>query len=226
MLKNIEPMKLMITIVELKHDSFIESIYNEQGIHWQYRCTGHGTASSDLQNVLGFETTEREILLSMATKSTIERLMYDLNNDLRSTVNAKGIAFDMPLTGINSLLAMKLMEYDEKQPEREEINMPQSATHSLILVSVKQGFSDEVMDTAKAAGARGGSIIRGRRLGDEEREQFYGFTLQGEQEIILMVVPTSIRNRVMDDINAKHGVKAQGGAFVYSLGVDHVVQLT
>ena len=36
---------------------------------------------------------------------------------------------------------------------------------SLILVMVNQGYTDEVMNTARAAGARGGTIIRSRFAG-------------------------------------------------------------
>ncbi len=55
---------------------------------------------------------------------------------------------------------------------------------SLILATVNQGFTDEVMDTARKAGARGGTIIRGRWVGEESFQQLSGVARQAEKEII------------------------------------------
>ena len=46
----------------------------------------------------------------------------------------------------------------------------------LIVCIVNAGFSQNVMDAARAAGARGGTIIRGRGSANPEAEEFFNIT--------------------------------------------------
>ena len=96
----------------------------------------------------------------------------------------------------------------------------------MILVTVNQVFTDTVMETARKAGVRGGTIIRGRWAGDESFAQSSGITtLQAEKELIFIVVPTEIRNRVMDSISKTHGLRTEAGAMVTSIAVEQMVHL-
>ncbi len=96
---------------------------------------------------------------------------------------------------------------------------------NLILVVVNQGFTDVVMDTARKAGARGGTIIRGRWVGEESFEQFYGITRQAEKEIIAIVAPKELRSAIMEDITREQGLQSEAGAMVCALGIDQLVHL-
>ena len=52
-----------------------------------------------------------------------------------------------------------------------------------------EGFNaDEIMETAKVAGARGGTIIHARGSAQKDAEQFLGITIQPEKEIIMIIV--------------------------------------
>lgn len=98
---------------------------------------------------------------------------------------------------------------------------------SMILVTVNQGYTDAVMDTARKAGARGGTIIRGRWAGDESFAQSYGITtLQEEKELIFIVVPTELRNRIMDAVTKEHGLRTESGAMVSAISVEQLVHLS
>lgn len=96
----------------------------------------------------------------------------------------------------------------------------------MILVTVNQGFTDAVMDTARKAGARGGTIIKGRWAGDESFAETNGITtLQAEKEMIFIVVPTEIRNKVMDAVTRQHGLRTEAGAMVTAIAVEQLVHL-
>ena len=225
-----EPLKLMITIAERHQGAVLADFYTNQGVFWHYQCCGFGTASSDLLDVLGFGSPERDILLSLGTSSCITRLLYDLNTELRAQVEAKGIVFDILLTGINQLVASVFYENKGEIPEdtaKGEIAMTgYGGSHSLILVAVNQGHTDDVMDTAKKAGARGGTILKARWLGTEESKHFFGFTLQNEKEVVIIVVPAQNRNLIMEEINKAHGISSEAQGMICSVGVDQVVRLT
>ena len=103
--------------------------------------------------------------------------------------------------------------------------MDVKADHSLILITVNQGNTDDVMDTARQAGARGGTVIRARWAGPDDTSQFYGISVQTEKEIIAIVTETEKRNAIMEVINKKHGLTSEAGAVLCSVGIDHMVRL-
>ena len=97
------------------------------------------------------------------------------------------------------------------------------SNYALILATVNQGFSDEVMDTARSAGATGGTIIRGRRRGMEAPIHFWGVSLQEEQEIIAIVAPRDKKKDIMTAISREHGPKSAAQGVVLSLPVEDVM---
>lgn len=108
--------------------------------------------------------------------------------------------------------------------QKENVEITQE-DHSLIFIVVNQGHTDEVMNTARAAGARGGTIIRSRWAGSEESETFYGITLQAEKEVIAIVAGAERRKQIMESVNKKHGMNTQAGAMICSVAVDHMQRL-
>ena len=67
--------------------------------------------------------------------------------------------------------------------------MSEPITHAMILVTINQGYSDAVMNTARAAGATGGTILKGLRCSPGKSAVIFGITIQEEQEIVAIVVP-------------------------------------
>lgn len=214
--------KIIVTIVERGQGKELLKLYAGNGVNCNFQSVGRGTASSELLDVLGLGTTERDILISMTGEQSAEKLMQLLDEGMPK-LHAKGIAFDMPLTGINRRIAAVFMKKEE--PDKGEIKM-QEAQGNLILVVVNQGHTDEVMETARGAGARGGTVIRSRWAGADEARQFYGLTIQEEKEIIAIVTIPEHRNPIMEMINKKHGLQTEAGAMLCSMNIDTIAKLS
>lgn len=214
---------LMLTVVERGHGGETAKLFSRYQVPSHYQSMGQGTASSELLDVLGFVSTERDILLSFSTADAVHELMEQLRDDLRT--HTKGIACSIPLTGMNGIAVNGLLRQAKPGGKKEETVM-EKKRNSLILVMVNQGHTDEVMNTARAAGARGGTIIRSRWAGAEEMEQFFGITLQAEKEIIFMIASADTRNAIMETINKRHGLNTGAEAVVCSVGVEETVHFS
>lgn len=222
---DISPMQMLVSIVERGRGMELSKIYQTFHITQHMQSAGRGTAASHLLDTLGFGTAERDILFSIAPKDTLRQLMYYLKDEDRPELEAKGIAFSLDLSGLGAILAVTLSRLEAMEPERGEMIMEQDNRHHLILVAVNQGYTDAVMDTARAAGARGGTVIRARWVGAGEIEQFIGITLQAEKEILAIVATGKERSRIMEEINRIHGLKSSPQAVVISLPIDHTARL-
>lgn len=222
---SVSPMQLLVSIVERGKGMEVSKIYKTFHVTQHLQSAGRGTASSHLLDTLGFGTAERDILLSIAPKDTLRQLMYYLKDEDRPELEAKGIAFTMDVSGLGTILAVTLSRIEAMDAERGEMIMEQDNRHHLILVAVNQGYTDAVMDTARAAGARGGTVVRARWVGAGEIEQFIGITLQAEKEILAIVATGKERSRIMEEINRIHGLKSSAQAVVISLPIDHTARL-
>ena len=89
----------------------------------------------------------------------------------------KGIALTLPITGIQASMLSLLSEEQEKiakaHLERKVQQMMQETCYAMIIVAVREGFSDDVIDTAVKAGANGAPSF-----GDAEEaaRQLYSFS--------------------------------------------------
>jgi len=224
--------KLIISIVERGQGKALTQYYSSHGLGCHFQTVGHGTASSDLLDILGLGSSERDVLISFGENQRVQKIFLGLQENEEGTVSVKGIAFSIPLTALNTLAAAVLMR-DVEQNGKEAGNMQQNENreimptddHSLILIVVNQGHTDEVMNTARAAGARGGTIIRSRWAGSEEADTFYGITLQAEKEVIAIVAGAERRKQIMETVNKKHGMNTQAGAMICSVGIDNMQRL-
>nr|WP_318685675.1 hypothetical protein [uncultured Acetatifactor sp.] len=217
-------LKLIITFAERGKGKTLAKLYTQQGIFCSYQCMGRGTASSDLLDVLGIGSAEKDILISMTSNDKADRLLNKLDNELQDDTYGSGIVFDISLTGLNSLIATLMLNGQERG--NGGADMEANTDHSLILVAVNQGHTDDVMDTARQAGARGGTVIRARWAGPEDTSQFYGISVQSEKEIIAIVAAGERRNAIMEMINKKHGLKTEAGAVICSVGIEHYVKFS
>lgn len=222
-----EPLKLIISIVERGKGVAMQRLYASRQVFLHLQCAGRGTATSEIMDILGLGSSEKDVVLSFAASSSAHGLLHDLDNDLRGNIGTSGIVFMLPVTGLNNLAAT-MVDFKANKLKRGtggEIQMEQSVENTLILVACSRGFTDAVMATAKANGARGGTVIKGRLSGLEDLEQAYSLGLNEEREIVFIVVPKDKRSPIMDAVNAAHGLRSEAQAVLCSLPIDHIVRL-
>lgn len=220
-----EPMKLIVSIVERGQGRNMIELCSSQNVTHHLQCAGKGTATSEIMDLLGLDSLEKDVVFSVGKATLVNKLMRDLNHELRGSARSKGIVFDMKITAMSHVLALAILMPVREMQGREEPMMEEGMENSMILVTVNQGFTEEVMDTARKAGARGGTIIHARWAGSKSAEEFYGITVQQEKEIIAIVAPAEKRKEIMEAINSSHGMKTEARGTVCSLAIEEIVRL-
>ena len=75
----------------------------------------------------------------------------------------------------------------------------------LVVCIVNAGFSQNVMEAARAAGARGGTILRARGSANPESEEFFNITIQPDKEMVMILVPVGIKDEVLKTVYKEAG---------------------
>lgn len=93
--------------------------------------------------------------------------------------------------------------------------------YELIFCIVNAGFAVEAMEVARKAGAKGGTIIRARGSANPEAEEFFNINIQPDKEMLLILVPTAIKDDVLKSIYKDCGLGAEAKGIAFTLPVNH-----
>jgi nitrogen regulatory protein PII len=89
----------------------------------------------------------------------------------------------------------------------------------LIVVICEKGYNGIVMDAARDAGARGGTVIRAKGTGSQYTDKFFGLSIAEEKEIVYIVSSTSKKSSIMKAIMENAGADTGAHAVVFALPV-------
>ena len=99
-----------------------------------------------------------------------------------------------------------------------------SNTHDLVVAIINQGYSDELMNTARDAGASGATVLNARGQTHEGAVKFFGVSVQDEREMIIIVTSKEKKVSIMRTISEAHGLNSEAQGIVFSLPVDNVIE--
>lgn len=86
-----------------------------------------------------------------------------------------------------------------------------------------RGTGEKIMECARRAGARGGTIFKARGTAPEEVTHFINVDVQPEKEIILILVSSSDKEKIMKAISSEHGISSEANSVVFAIPVDETI---
>jgi len=239
-------LRLIFFIVDWNRANVVSDVFLEEKVRFYFLSKGKGTASSEILDLLGIGAGDKAVMICLEQQVLVQVLMKEVRKKLRRGPGA-GIAFTVPLSAINDpvllifkqsihkneKIATELAEglgakaMENSGTENKEKSMGNNAiTHDLIVAAVNHGFSDELMNTARGAGASGGTVINARGQGHEGAVKFFGIPVQDEKELILILTSREKKVPLMKAICEAHGLNSSAQGIIFSLPVDNVMGLS
>ncbi len=209
---------LMTTIVDRKIANKYVDLYRENNLNVMFVTLGLGTASNDILDYLGLDNPEKAVAFSIIEENSWLEIKKQLQKKLKIDAPGGGIAFITPLSSIGGKKALQFLLEKEDYQKQEESTL-KNTTHDLIMVIAEQGYTNLIMDAARAAGAHGGTVIHAKGTGMEAAEKFMGVSLAAEKEIIFIVSKTEEKNAIMQAIMKEAGLDSKAKAITFSLPV-------
>ena len=222
------PFQMLVLIVNPRLADKATKIFRKSTLSVQYRLNAEGTASSEIMDMLGLGSIDKSILMSAVPRQLGDALLSRLRVELRLGSVDSGIAFTVSLTGLNKLLMRMLVESDQEVAVhniRKGGNIMSDTKYALIVAAGNIGFSGDVMDAARAAGASGGTVIHSRWIGNEEVAASWGLSMQEEKEIVLILSEAEKKTEIMGGISEKCGMRSEAKGLVMALPIDAVMGL-
>jgi nitrogen regulatory protein PII len=95
--------------------------------------------------------------------------------------------------------------------------------HQLIVTIIKKGWAEKIVEAARRAGARGGTIFHGRGVGIHEQKKFLGLSIEPEKEIVLTLIHKDKTNQVLKAIVDAGQLQKPGTGIGFVIDVDKIV---
>ena len=209
---------LMTTIVDRKAIKKYLDLYRENDLHVMYLTLGYGTVSSEILDYFGLDSKEKAVAFSVMQDSSWENIKMQLQKKLKIDAPGEGIAFTIPLSSIGGQKTLQFLLESEDYKKEEESTL-KNTTHDLIIVIAEQGYTNIIMDAARAAGAYGGTVVHAKGTGMEAAEKFMGVSLAAEKEMVFIVTKTELKNAIMQAIMKNAGLDSKAKSIVFSLPV-------
>ena len=98
--------------------------------------------------------------------------------------------------------------------------------YEMIVCIVNTGFSDVVMSAAREYGAKGGTVFSARGTANQEAETFFKISIQPEKEVVMILVPTKLKDDILHALYKQVGLNTPGQGIAFTLPVEQTVGLT
>lgn len=221
---DVEITKLLVAIVDRGKSAALVDVYREHGLPLEYICMGMGTASSRVLDYFGLSETQKDVVATLVPARRVHEVMRAVDTRFDLSNPGRGILFSCPLTGVSGRVLQMLN--DEAASYEEETHVEEtSQTYDLVVVVVNRGDVDLVMDATRSAGARGGTVVHGRRMAVDDAEGRRGHALEPEKDIVFMVVGHSQKLDVMRAVNKAAGISTPSRGILFSLPVEDMMGL-
>ena len=180
---------------------------------------GHGTAVQSMLDLLGIESTEKRVIMTVANPEKTRKFIKEMRRQVYIGIPGHGIIMAVPIKSVGGGKTLAYLNNGEQQPARYTPEL--SNRYELIVIVANEGRTDQVMNAARAAGATGGTVLHGKGTGSQNKK-FYNVSIAAEKEVILMVAQNDRKAAIMQSVLHHAGPDSEAGAILFSLPVSEV----
>ncbi|MCF0135103.1 MAG: P-II family nitrogen regulator [Lachnospiraceae bacterium] len=212
----------MIAVVDRNREKGLLSICRELDISMTLTMNGWGTATASHLLLHNLRPTEKTIFGAVVSAITRKKMIHGAERKLFIDIPGNGIMMFIPLKSVVSRRALDFFTFNQ---ELEGDGPVMDFKHELIVVILNEGYCDMVMDSAREAGASGGTILHAKGTMGRETEKFYSVSMAEEKDMLYILAAAEKKTDIMQTIQRKCGSGTDAGAICFSLPVSDVIGL-
>ena len=215
------PIYLLVCITERWLTQDCEEIFKSHGVHLILSTQAEGTASSAMLEYLGFDRTEKALMLAPITEATSRPVVKAIHKLHRLRSRQNSITAMIPMSSVGGATVYHYMTEDQILEDKDLKPMSKQAVE-LIIAIANGGSTDVVMEAARSAGARGGTVVHAKTADMKRAEQFFGVSISTEKAMVMILSTPEDKHAIMKAIMEKAGVATKARSIVFSIPVSDV----
>ena len=199
-----------VAVVDVGKGEKILSLFREEHALLDYVCMAHGTARTEMLDLLGIGETAKAVVFCLAASGQAQRILNRLGKELQMRYPGRGIAFTIPVSGIGRRWHSLLTQADEQEEIR--MNKSEQTGFDVVAVVMERGYTNVAMDAA-------------RGIAENEVKRFFGIEIQAEKEIVFLVVKSAEKQQVMTELMRAVGTRTRSHGLILSMPVSDAIGL-
>lgn len=211
----------VIAITDHGRGEAMNALYRAAGLRGILSMPGRGTATSEHLAIYGLDATEKYVISAVGNRSEVEGLIKSAKRKLFIDIPGNGVMLTVPLKSVAGGKTLAYLTDEQKTGGAPRMDFE----HELIIVILNEGYSDFVMDAARAAGAGGGTVLHAKGTGGTRGEKFFSVSLADEKDMIYIIAHKDEKAAIMRSINEQAGPGTKAGAICFSLPISSVAGL-
>lgn len=223
--------KIVAVITDREKIDVLSEILINMHVRMHYTFHALGSASSEILDMFGLADSEKAVAICIEPDFRVPLIMEEITDKMALRRHGNGVAFSIPISGISRPVTV-VMDNDEVYELKERCDKPkmenevetlkENASYDLIIAVVNPGFSEELMETARPAGAKGGTVLHARRVGNEDFVKFFGISVQEEREVVAILTARDAKKDIMKAIISSYGIRSEARGMIFSMPVDSI----
>ncbi|CDZ75153.1 nitrogen regulatory protein P-II [Peptoniphilus sp. ING2-D1G] len=205
-------LELIRVIVNEGKASKILKFARDNGLRGGTILLAQGTASNTILDFLGLTEVRKEVVYLIQEREKNTTFLKKLSDTFNIEKPNQGIIFTTDIIGFYGTkeITCPMILHDEKG----------DLMYHLITIIVDKGKAENVIDAAKEAGSKGGTIINARGSGIHETAKIFNFEIEPEKEMILILSEADTTQDIVDSIRRKTDIEQPGKGIIFIQNVN------
>ncbi len=216
---------VLLSIVEQGSGKKLINDLKNMNIKINLQTVGFGTAPTEMMDIFGLGTNDKDVIISLGSKNDVKEMVSKFGEASQSLSKYGGLTIVLDLLASSRVLCEILNFGGNQSLEKENINMQNEHQTNLIVIAVNQGFSEDVMQVARKAGATGGTVIKGRLADVEQFAEFINAKADEEREILFILAPSKVSKQIMEDVNGSFGLTSPANGIIFALPTEKAFKI-
>lgn len=215
----------LLSIVENGKGKKLIKELKAQKIRVNFQMVGFGTAPTEMLDIFGLGTNDKDVIVSIGAEGDVRDMMAHFGETFQSHSKYGGIMVVLDVAAAGRVLSEILNFNRNQNEEKEAVTMQNEHHNNLIVISVNEGFSEDVMQVARKAGATGGTVIKGRLADNEQFAEFVENEMDGEREMLCILAPAKGSKQIMEDVNREFGLTSPANGILFALPTEKAFKI-
>lgn len=208
--ENITGYEIIYVIVNYGMGSNVLHKAKEYGVPGGTVYIGRGTVNNPLLNFLSLNDERKEIILMGADNITTNYALDKLNKEFNFKKSNHGIAFTVSSMKMVGSRTYNVMNDNLDETKREDKHM-----YQIITTVVNKGRAEDVIEAAKEAGSKGGTVINARGSGEKETAKLFNMEIEPQKEIVLILSKADTVDNIVKNISEKLDIEKAGNGIIF-----------
>ncbi len=221
---NKRPMILLSIVERDKGKKLIKELENIN-IRINFQSVGFGTAPTEMMDIFGLGSNDKDIIISLGAENVVKDMMANFGTTFASHSKYGGLMIILEVSAASRVLTEILDFKNDKNTEKGNGAMKNEHHNNLIVISVNEGYSEDVIQVARKAGATGGTVIKGRLADIEQLTELGKAGIDGEREILCILAPMKTSKQIMDDVNKEFGLSSKANGIVFAIPTEKAYKI-